>query len=49
MPGGKEKLEIGTVTEGKLADLVVLDSDPLADIENTTDIAIVVKNGEVFE
>ncbi len=41
--------DIGTVSVGKLADLVVLDADPLADITNTTRIAYVVKNGEVFE
>ncbi len=41
--------DIGTVSVGKLADLVVLDADPLADITNTTRIAYVVKNGEMFE
>jgi hypothetical protein len=32
-----------------LADLVVLDADPLADIHNTTLIRWVVKNGTVYE
>jgi hypothetical protein len=41
--------DIGTVTPGKLADLVVLGADPLEDIRNSTDIDYVVKNGEVFE
>ena len=41
--------DVGTVTPGKLADLVILDADPLADIRNSDDIAYVVKNGEVFE
>ena len=41
--------DIGTVTPGKLADLVILDADPLADIRHSDDIAYVVKNGEVFE
>ncbi|MDE0365066.1 MAG: amidohydrolase family protein [Gammaproteobacteria bacterium] len=41
--------DIGTVAPGKLADLVVLDSDPLEDIRNTEDLALVVKGGEVFE
>ena len=41
--------DIGTVTAGKLADLVVLTADPLADIRHSDDIAYVVKNGEVFE
>jgi imidazolonepropionase-like amidohydrolase len=37
----------GTVTPGKLADLVVLDADPSADIRNTTKIDFVVKHGRV--
>jgi imidazolonepropionase-like amidohydrolase len=41
--------EIGSIETGKLADLVVLDKDPLADVQNTDDIAFVVKNGEVYE
>ena len=40
---------LGTVESGKLADLIVLDADPLADIRNSTKIRWVVKNGEVFE
>lgn len=38
----------GTVTPGKLADLVVLDADPSRDIRNTTRIEFVVKNGRVY-
>lgn len=38
----------GTVTPGKLADLVVLDADPSRDIHNTTKIDFVVKNGRVY-
>ncbi|MYE11659.1 MAG: amidohydrolase family protein [Gammaproteobacteria bacterium] len=41
--------DVGTVTAGKLADLVILDADPLADIRNSDNIAYVVKNGEVFD
>lgn len=37
----------GTITPGKLADLVVLDADPSRDIRNTTKIDFVVKNGRV--
>ena len=40
--------DIGTITPGKLADLVVLDADPLADIRHSDDIVYVVKNGEMF-
>jgi imidazolonepropionase-like amidohydrolase len=38
----------GTITPGKLADLVVLAADPSRDIGNTTKIAFVVKNGRVY-
>jgi len=42
--------ELGTVQPGKLADLVVVDGDPLADISVLRDparIALVVKDGRV--
>ncbi len=41
--------DLGTVESGKLADLVLLDRDPLADIANTTRIAAVVANGRLLE
>jgi hypothetical protein len=37
------------VEVGKLADLVLLDADPLISITNTTRIAAVVANGRLFE
>ena len=37
--------DFGTVTEGKVADLVVLDADPLQDVRNTTRIAAVIFDG----
>ncbi len=40
---------LGTVAPGKLADLVLLDADPLADIANTTAIRAVVANGRYFD
>ncbi|MGH7711567.1 MAG: amidohydrolase family protein [Gemmatimonadaceae bacterium] len=40
---------IGTIVEGKQADLVVLRSDPTSNIANTRDIALVIKRGKVIE
>jgi imidazolonepropionase-like amidohydrolase len=39
---------LGTVEGGKLADLVVLDADPLADIANTTQIHAVLVRGQLI-
>lgn len=38
----------GTITPGKLADLVVLNADPSRDIRNTAKIDFVVKHGRVY-
>jgi imidazolonepropionase-like amidohydrolase len=40
---------LGTVAPGKLADLVLLDANPLADITNTTTIRAVVADGRYFD
>lgn len=41
--------EMGTVEEGKLADLVLLDADPTADINNAKRIHLVMKDGRVID
>ncbi|MGB0033882.1 MAG: amidohydrolase family protein [Candidatus Acidiferrales bacterium] len=44
---GLEK-QIGSLEPGKLADLLVLNSNPLDDIRNSRDLQYVVKNGVVY-
>ena len=41
--------DLGSLEPGKLADLLVLNKDPLADIHNSSSIRYVMKNGELFE
>ena len=41
--------DLGSVEEGKLADLVLLNADPLADIDNTKAIALVMKGGRIID
>lgn len=40
---------LGTIEPNKLADLVILNSDPLLDILNTSKIHLVVKDGNVYK
>jgi len=40
---------LGTISQGKVADLVLLEADPLTDIRNTRRISLVIANGRVFD
>jgi len=41
--------DLGSLDVGKLADLIVLEKNPLADIRHTTSIRYVMKNGFLFD
>ena len=45
---GKED-QLGTVEQGKFADFVILDADPLASIQNARQIHLVVQGGKTYD
>jgi imidazolonepropionase-like amidohydrolase len=46
--GGETGAHIGQIEKGHFADLVILNSNPLSDIKNASDIDTVIKNGVVY-
>ena len=41
--------QLGSLEAGKLADILVLDRDPLADLLHTNSLRYVMKNGRLYE
>lgn len=41
--------DLGTIEEGKLADILVLDNDPLEEIQNTRSISTVIVDGRILD
>jgi imidazolonepropionase-like amidohydrolase len=41
--------DLGTVESGKLADLLIMDKNPLDNIRNTNTIKYVMKNGRLYD
>lgn len=41
--------DMGSVEEGKIADLVLLDADPVEDINNAKRINLVIKGGAIID
>ena len=44
-----EERDLGTIEQGKLADLIIVDGDPLKNIRDTRNIVTVIKDGEVVD
>jgi len=40
---------LGTIEKGKLADLLVIDGDPLSDIKTLRNVQLIIQEGEVIK
>jgi imidazolonepropionase-like amidohydrolase len=45
----RRESEIGTIAPGRLADLVILDADPMTSVDNASRVYRVVKDGRVYD
>ena len=45
----RKEASLGTISAGRIADLVILNGDPLKDITGTKNIYLVIKNGIVHD
>jgi hypothetical protein len=41
--------DIGSLEPGKMADIIVMDKDPLVNIRNTNTVSLVMKNGRLYD
>ena len=48
-PAKALNVDTGTIEPGKLADLIAIDGDPIADISNTHKVRKVIANGRVYD
>jgi imidazolonepropionase-like amidohydrolase len=39
--------DVGTIEPGKIADIIVVDGDPLSDLQALTNVSVVVQGGQV--
>jgi len=41
--------ELGTIEPGKIADIIILENNPLLDLKSLQDVRMVIHNGEIIK